>query len=51
MPRHQVYLFTYDSTHGRFKGKVEAKNGKLVVDGHEITVHAEYATRASLMML
>lgn len=40
---HQVYLFKYDSTHGRFKGHVEAKNGKLVVDGHEISVHAEYA--------
>lgn len=38
---YMVYLFKYDSTHGRFKGSVEAKNGKLVVDGHEITVHAE----------
>jgi len=38
---YMVYLFQYDSTHGRFKGHVEAKNGKLVVDGHEITVHAE----------
>jgi glyceraldehyde 3-phosphate dehydrogenase len=44
---HQVYLFKYDSTHGRFKGSVEAKNGKLVVDGHEITVHAEYGTSHS----
>lgn len=38
---YMVYLFKYDSTHGRFKGQVEAKNGKLVVDGHEIVVHAE----------
>jgi glyceraldehyde 3-phosphate dehydrogenase len=38
---YMVYLFQYDSTHGRFKGHVEAKNGKLIVDGHEITVHAE----------
>eukprot|EP00026_Physarum_polycephalum_P011558 Phypoly_transcript_11793.p1 GENE.Phypoly_transcript_11793~~Phypoly_transcript_11793.p1 ORF type:complete len:347 (-),score=66.21 Phypoly_transcript_11793:147-1040(-) len=38
---YMVYLFKYDSTHGRFKGTVEAKAGKLVVDGHEITVHAE----------
>jgi len=38
---YMVYLFKYDSTHGRFKGTVEAKSGKLVVDGHEITVHAE----------
>jgi len=38
---YMVYLFKYDSTHGRFKGTVEAKEGKLVVDGHEITVYAE----------
>jgi len=38
---YMVYLFQYDSTHGRFKGHVEAKAGKLVVDGHEIVVHAE----------
>jgi glyceraldehyde 3-phosphate dehydrogenase (phosphorylating) len=34
-------LFKYDSTHGRFKGSVEAKNGKLVVNGKAITVYAE----------
>jgi len=38
---YMVYLFQYDSTHGRYKGSVSAKEGKLVVDGHEITVHAE----------
>jgi glyceraldehyde 3-phosphate dehydrogenase len=38
---YMVYLFQYDSTHGRFKGHVEAKNGKLVIEGHEISVHAE----------
>ncbi|KAF8508065.1 glyceraldehyde-3-phosphate dehydrogenase [Gautieria morchelliformis] len=36
-----VYLFKYDSTHGRFKGSVEAKDGKLVVNGKAITVYAE----------
>jgi len=36
-----VYLFKYDSTHGRFPGVVEAKDGKLVVNGHAISVHAE----------
>jgi glyceraldehyde 3-phosphate dehydrogenase len=34
-------MFKYDSTHGRFKGTVEQKDGKLVVDGHEIAVYAE----------
>lgn len=37
----QVYMFKYDSTHGRFKGTVEKKDGKLVVNGQEISVHAE----------
>jgi len=36
-----VYMFKYDSTHGRYKGTVEAKDGKLVVDGKAITVFAE----------
>jgi len=35
-----VYLFKYDSTHGQYKGTVEAKNGKLVIDGHEIAFYA-----------
>jgi len=37
---YMVYLAKYDSTHGRFKGTVEAKNGKLVVNGKEISVFA-----------
>lgn len=36
-----VYLFKYDSTHGRFKGDVHHEGGKLVVDGHHISVCAE----------
>jgi len=36
-----VYLFKYDSTHGRFQGDVHAKDGKLVINGHEIHVFAE----------
>ncbi|MGB1308141.1 MAG: type I glyceraldehyde-3-phosphate dehydrogenase [Oceanihabitans sp.] len=36
-----AYLFKYDSVHGRFKGKVEAKNGKLIVNNKEIRVTAE----------
>ncbi|CAG8488550.1 5073_t:CDS:10 [Dentiscutata erythropus] len=38
---YMIYLFKYDSTHGRFKGHVEAKGGKFVVNGHEISVFAE----------
>jgi glyceraldehyde 3-phosphate dehydrogenase len=38
---YMVYLFKYDSTHGRFKGDVHAKDGKLVINGHEIAVYAE----------
>ncbi|MGN1041864.1 MAG: type I glyceraldehyde-3-phosphate dehydrogenase [Christensenellales bacterium] len=35
------YMLTYDSTHGRFDGTIEVKDGKLVVNGNEITVFAE----------
>jgi len=33
------YLIKYDSTHGRYSGDVEVKDGKLVVDGHVISVY------------
>ena len=36
-----VYMFKYDTVHGRFKGSVAIENGKLVVDGHSIAVFAE----------
>ncbi|KAI3659018.1 hypothetical protein MP638_006882 [Amoeboaphelidium occidentale] len=36
---YMVYLTKYDSTHGNFKGTVEAKDGKLVVNGKAITVY------------
>jgi len=35
-----VYMMKYDSVHGRFPGTVEAKDGKLVVNGKSIAVHA-----------
>ncbi|CAF4168041.1 unnamed protein product [Rotaria magnacalcarata] len=38
---YMVYMFKYDSTHGKFKGVVSHKNGKLIVNGQEINVFAE----------
>lgn len=35
---YMVYMFKYDSTHGRFKGEVMADGGKLVVNGSKISV-------------
>lgn len=35
---YMVYMLKYDSIHGRFKGDVSVNNGKLVVNGKEITV-------------
>ncbi|KAI7818164.1 hypothetical protein BC939DRAFT_415374 [Gamsiella multidivaricata] len=35
---YMVYMFKYDSTHGRFKGEISAADGHLVVDGHKIAV-------------
>lgn len=34
-------MFKYDSTHGRFKGTIETKDGKLVINGRPISVFAE----------
>jgi glyceraldehyde 3-phosphate dehydrogenase len=36
---YMVYMFKYDSTHGRFKGTVEHKDGKLIINGQEIAVY------------
>jgi glyceraldehyde 3-phosphate dehydrogenase len=38
---YMVYLFKYDSTHGQFKGDVHHKDGKLYINGHQITVSGE----------
>jgi glyceraldehyde 3-phosphate dehydrogenase len=40
-PDYCAYMLKYDSTHGRFNGTVEVKDGKLVVNGHSIRVTAE----------
>lgn len=34
-------MFKYDSVHGRFKGSIEAKDGKLIVEGKPIHIFAE----------
>ncbi len=36
-----AYMLKYDSTHGRFDGTVEVKDGNLVVNGKSIRVTAE----------
>jgi glyceraldehyde 3-phosphate dehydrogenase len=36
---YMVYMFHYDSTHGRFKGTVSHKDGKLIINGNEIAVY------------
>lgn len=36
-----AHLLRYDSVHGRYPGKVEAKGDRLVVDGREILVVSE----------
>lgn len=36
-----AYMLKFDSVHGRFKGTVEVKDGKLVVNGKTIRITAE----------
>ena len=36
-----AYMLRYDSTHGRFRGTVEVKDGALVVNGRPIRISAE----------
>lgn len=40
-PEYMAYMLKYDSTHGRFKGTVEVKDGNLIVNGQKIRVTAE----------
>lgn len=38
---YMAYMLRYDTVHGQFKGSIEVKDGKLVVNGHPIRVTAE----------
>ncbi len=40
-PAYMAYMLKYDSTHGRFAGTVDVKDGKLIVNGKSIRVTAE----------
>ena len=40
-PDYMAYMLKYDTMHGAFKGKVEVKDGNLVVNGNKIRVTAE----------
>ncbi len=37
---YMIYMLKYDTVHGRFNAKMEARDGKLVVDGKEIIVYS-----------
>lgn len=36
---YMIYMLKYDSAHGRFYGEMKNENGKLVVNGHVVTVY------------
>lgn len=38
---YMAYMLKYDSTHGQFKGSVEVKDGKLIVNGQTVSVSSE----------
>ena len=40
-PEMLAYLLKYDTTHGRYNGKVEAGENSIIVNGKKITIYAE----------
>ncbi|VDL89794.1 unnamed protein product [Schistocephalus solidus] len=44
--KYMVYMFKYDSTHGPFTGDVSMSDGKLVINGHRISVYKELNAEA-----
>ena len=40
-PDYMAYMLRYDSTHGKFEGTIEVKDGNLIVNGKTIRVTAE----------
>jgi len=38
---YMAYMLQYDSTHGRFKGSIDVKDGHLIVNGKKIRVTSE----------
>ena len=36
---YMIYMLKYDTAHGRYNAKMEEKNGKLIVNGKEVTVY------------
>ena len=40
-PDYMAYMLKYDTTHGRFEGTIEVKDGQLVVNGKTIRITAE----------
>jgi len=43
---YMVYMFRYDSVHGRFQGDIKAEGGKLVINGKSIAVYCERDPKA-----
>ena len=38
-PDYMAYMAKYDTAHGKFDGELSSKDGKLIVNGHEVNVY------------